>query len=398
MSAVSFPMGRGCPFAPPEAYQRYLAEERAQRLELASGQRVWALARHADVRAMLNDPRFSADRERPGYPDLFGVGPQPPSRLKPSLFSMDPPVHTAARREVLGEFTVRRVHELRPRIQEIVDDHVTAIVDGPRPADLVESLALPVPSLVICELLGIPYDDHEFFQQRSSTLVSRGPTPEERLAAINELHDYLDGLVRAAEKTPGDDLLGRQVGTRRTNGTYDRDDLVSLAFLLLIAGHETTANATSLGIVALLENPGQLAALRADPSLTPGAVDEVLRYFSVGDLVTTRVATEDVTLAGVTIRAGEGVIGLGQAANFDPLVFPDPGRLDITRATRGHVAFGFGPHQCLGANLARLEMTIVFDTLFARLPDLRLAVPFAELPFKHESTVFGLHALPVTWV
>jgi cytochrome P450 len=219
----------------------------------------------------------------------------------------------------------------------------------------------------------------------------------ERLTAMNELQDYLDGLVRAAEKEPGDDLLGRQVRKRRAEDAYDHDDLVSLAFLLLIAGHETTANATSLGIVALLENPDQLAAIRADPSLTPAAVEEVVRYFTVGDLVTTRVAAQDVEIAGVTIRAGDGVIGLGQAANFDSEAFPDPGRLDIGRVTRGHVSFSYGPHQCLGANLARLEMRIVFDTLFARLPGLRLAVPFDELPFKYESAVFGLHGLPVTW-
>lgn len=388
---------RGRPFAPPAEYTRYLAQDQAQQLELGSGQRVWALTRNADVRAMLNDPRFSADREAPGYPDLFGIGPQPPGRLKPSLFSMDPPMHTAARRYVQGEFTMRRVLELRPRIQQIVDEHVAAIAAGPRPADLVEALALPVPSLVICELLGVPYAEHEFFQQRSTTMTSRGPTPMQRLAAMNELQDYLDGLVRAAEQDPGDDLLGRQVTRRRADGGYDHDDLVSLAFLLLIAGHETTANATSLGIVALLENPDQLAAMQADASLTPGAVEEVVRYFNVGDLVTTRVAAQDIDIAGVTVHAGEGVIGLGQAANFDPDAFPDPGRLDITRATRGHVSFSHGPHQCLGANLARLEMQIVFDTLFARLPDLRLAVPFDELPFKYESTVFGLHCLPVTW-
>ena len=388
---------RGCPFAPPAEYTRYLAQEQAQQLELASGQRVWALTRNADVRAMLNDPRFSADREATGYPDIFGIGPQPPGRLKPSLFSMDPPVHTAARRHVQGEFTMHKVLELRPRIQQIVDEHVEAIATGPRPADLVEALALPVPSLVICELLGVPYTEHEFFQQRSTTMTSRGPTPAERFAAMNELQDYLDGLVRAAEKNPGEDLLGRQVRKRRAEDTYDHDDLVSLAFLLLIAGHETTANATSLGIVALLENPDQLAAMKADPSRTPDAVEEIVRYFNVGDLVTTRVAAQDVEIAGVTIRAGEGVIGLGQAANFDPDVFPEPGRLDISRVTRGHVSFSFGPHQCLGANLARLEMQIVFDTLFARLPELRLAVAFDELPFKYESTVFGLHCLPVTW-
>jgi len=395
----TFPLLRTCPFAPPPAYEKLREAGPVHRVTLQSGQEAWALTRLEDVRQMLTDPRFSSDRFNPGFPILTKEGRQVRRPgFTPSLINLDPPEHSAARREVVGEFTVKRMKALQPRIQQIVDEHIDAILAGPKPADLVSALALPVPSLVICELLGVPYTEHDFFQVRSSTLLNREVDQDTRLKAVDELMDYLDRLVAAKEADPADDLLGRQVlKQREEHGDVAHDELVSLAFLLLLAGHETTANMISLGTVALLENPDQLAIIKNDPAKTLDAVEELLRYFTIAEFVTARVATEDVEIGGQLIREGEGVLGLSYSGNRDEAAFDNPDELDLERGARHHVAFGFGPHQCLGQNLARLELQIVFDTLFRRIPELKLAAPVDQLPFKHDSSVFGLYCLPVTW-
>jgi cytochrome P450 len=392
---ATYPMKRTCPFAPPPEYAQLRGG--AAQVELEDGKRVWTLTRLDDIRAMLADPRFSSDRLHPGFPVAEKNRVTQPTRFPLSMINMDPPEHGPVRRGIVGEFTVKRMRALQPRIQEIVDEHIDALLAGPKPADLVHALSLPVPSLVICEQLGVPYADHEFFQARSSTLLNREVTQDVRIQAVDELQDYLDKLITAKEGEPTDDLLGRQIVKQRESGDYDHDALVSMAFLLLIAGHETTANMISLGTVALLENPDQLAAIKADPGKTLDAVEEMLRYFTIAEFATSRVAIEDVEIGGTTIRAGEGVLGLSYAANRDEEAFSDADMFDIGRGARHHVAFGFGPHQCLGQNLARMELQIVFDTLFRRIPGLKLAAPVEALPFKHDSAIFGLHCLPVTW-
>jgi cytochrome P450 len=392
----TFPMQRTCPFSPPAEYGELRDKTPIARALLPSGRHAWLVTRHADVRAVLTDPRFSSDRRHPDFPRLIKF-PQSNVNFTPSLIAMDPPEHGPARRAVVGEFTVKRVQALRPRLQEIVDDRIDAMLAGPRPVDLVQALSLPVPSLVICELLGVPYADHDFFQSRSKLLFSRTTSPQARQGGIDELRSYLDDLVTGKEREPSEDLLSRQVLRQRETGTEDHAALVGLAFLLLIAGHETTANMISLGTVALLENPEQLAIIKADPGKTPAAVEELLRYFTIVDTATSRLALEDVELGGVHIRAGEGVIALGNAANRDPEAFDDPDALDVERGARHHVAFGFGAHQCLGQNLARTELQIVFDTLLKRIPELRLATTVGDLPFKDDVVIYGLHALPVTW-
>jgi cytochrome P450 len=369
------------------------------KVTLRDGQEVWAASRHADIRAVLTDPAMSSDRANPNFPVASGRRMRAPlTRLKPSLVMLDPPEHGRARRAVVGEFTVKRMAALKPRIQEIVDEHIDAMLASEdRTADLVPALALPVPSLVICEQLGVPYEDHDFFQTRSQTLLSHRATPEESRAASEELRGYMDKLVGIKEIDPTDDLLGRQIIKHREEGTEDHEALVSLATLLLIAGHETTANMISLGTLGLLQHPDQLAMVRADPSKTLDAVEELLRDFTIAEYVTSRVAVRDTVVGGADIKAGEGVLTLGNAANHDPDVFTDPDRFDITRGARNHIAFGYGAHQCLGQNLARLELQIVFDTLFARVPTLRVAVPVSELSYKDDASVYGLHGLPVSW-
>ncbi|MGN9844895.1 cytochrome P450 [Nonomuraea sp. H19] len=397
--AVTLETARSCPFAPPEQHLRLLREQPVAKITLPTGSDAWVAARYEDIRTVLSDPRFSADRRHPSVPRLTedSAGGMAESPLPKMMLEMDPPEHGPARRAVVGEFTVRRIAALRPRIQQIVDEHLDAMLDGPRPADLVRALALPVPSLVICELLGVPYDEHDFFQTHSAQLLNRRATEQERQHAALELAIYLDKLIKAKEQEPTDDLLGRQIAKQRDNGEVDHSALLGLAFLLLIAGHETTANMISLGTYMLLQHPEALAALREDPDKAANAVEELLRYFTIAEFAMARVTLEDVELGGTVIPAGSGVLMLANAGNRDPEVFEDGQRFDIDRGARNHLAFGYGAHQCLGQNLARVELEIVFNTLFRRIPDLRLAVPADQLTFKDEATVYGMQELPVTW-
>jgi cytochrome P450 len=386
-------MARTCPYSPPAEHARLQREERVARVTLTDGAQAWALSHHEDIRLMLTDPRFSSDRRLKGFPF---VSPQQrregDQQGTPPMIGLDPPEHTEARRAVVGEFTVKKMNALRPRIQQIVDEHLDAMLAGPQPADLVSALALPVPSLVICELLGVPYEDHDFFQVRSGKLLLRDLGFEERRQAAQEIREYMTALVDRKAEHPADDLLSRQLA--KGSG---REELVSLGFLLLVAGHETTANMISLGVMTLLENPDSLTAMRDDPALTLRAVEELLRYFTIAELFTSRLAKEDVEIGGTLIRAGEAVISLANVADRDPAAFADGDQLDIDRGARHHLAFGFGFHQCLGQHLARLELQIVFDSLFARFPGLKLATPVDELPFKNDALIYGVYNLPVTW-
>ncbi|MEV7091521.1 cytochrome P450 [Amycolatopsis sp. NPDC051045] len=396
MTAVhEFPMTRTCPFAPPPAYAEIREEEPVTRVGLPGGRKAWVVSRHEDVRTVLNDRRFSADRQHPDFPQLVPGFRRPDDER--TMITMDAPEHGPARKAVLGEFTVRRMEALRPRIQEIVDERIDALLAGPKPGDLVEALSLPVPSLVICEMLGVPYADHDFFQTHTTKLIKRDTPPQERRAAVEAVREYMSDLIAGKEANPPDDLLGRQIVKLREDGTYRRASLAATGFLLLVAGHETTANMISLGTVGLLENPDQLALVKDDPGKTLDAVEELLRYFTIVDAATARLCVEDVEVGGQLIRAGEGVLALGYAANRDETAFENPDELDIERGARHHVAFGFGPHQCLGQNLARMELQIVFDTLFRRIPELKLAAPVDDLPFKDDAAIFGLYRLPVTW-
>ncbi|WP_433556440.1 cytochrome P450 [Pseudonocardia xinjiangensis] len=392
----SFPLRRQCPFAPPPEYDRLRAEEPVSEVQLLTGGTAWLVTRYEDVRTVLNSPAFSADGTRPGFPAPLPGFEQILQR--PPFIRMDPPQHSFYRRMLIQDFTVKRIKTMRPGIQATVDRLLDDLLAQAPPVDLVEAFALPVPSLVISQLLGVPYDDHEFFQSRSQVVLSGARTAEQSAAALGGLRAYMDGLITRKQQEPGDDLLSKLTTEQlEPAGELRRDELLMMCLMLLSAGHETTANMISLGAVALLEHPDQLAALRSDPALLPDTVEELLRYLSIADLITTRIAAEDTELSGTAIRAGEGVIALLAAADWDPGVFPEPERLDVHRGNRHHVAFGYGVHQCLGQHLARLELEIVFSTLFARIPTLRVAVPVDELPYKHGGLLFGLHELPVTW-
>uniref|UniRef100_UPI002FDC6168 cytochrome P450 n=1 Tax=Streptomyces sp. IBSBF 3136 TaxID=2903524 RepID=UPI002FDC6168 len=314
-----------------------------------------------------------------------------------ALLGLDDPEHRTQRRMMVPSFTLKRATELRPAIQRIVDDLLDAMIEQGPPAELVSAFALPVPSMVICDLLGVPYADHEFFEAQSRRLL-RGPTADDIQEARAQLEGYLGDLIdrKAGQREPVDGVLDDLVHQRLRTGELDRTDLVSLAVILLVAGHETTANMISLGTYTLLRHPDRLAELRADPALLPAAVEELMRMLSIADGLL-RVALEDIEIAGTTIRAGEGVLFSTSVINRDASQYEDPDRLDFHRSTRHHVAFGFGIHQCLGQNLARAELEIALGTLLRRLPGLRLAAPADEIPFKPGDTIQGMLELPVTW-
>ncbi|MEU0538093.1 cytochrome P450 [Amycolatopsis tolypomycina] len=392
-----FPMPRaaGCPFDPPPAACALQEEAPLARVRLWDGSTPWLVTRHADQRALLADPRVSADVTRPGYPS---PAPLPKGGTGISFILMDNPEHARLRKMVTAPFTIRRVAAMRPAVQKIVDDLIDELLAGPKPVDLVEAFALPVPSLVICELLGVPYADHDFFQENSKVIIRRDAGPEERAAGHRALIGYLDELVGAKLENPADDLLSG-LAARVAAGELTRAEAAQMGVLLLIAGHETTANMIALGTLALLEHPDQLALLREgdDPALVASAVEELLRYLNITHNGRRRLALEDIEIAGETIRAGEGLIMANDIANRDPDVFPDGDRLDLTRDAHRHVAFGFGVHQCLGQPLARLELQVVYSTLYRRIPTLALATDVGQVPFKHDGSVYGVYELPVTW-
>ncbi|RSM59139.1 cytochrome P450 [Amycolatopsis sp. WAC 01376] len=383
----------GCPFDPPPELSRLAEKDPVSRVRLWDGGTPWLITRYEDVRTVLADPRIGVDATQPGFPHTNAVSKARDTTMK-TLMQMDAPEHTGQRRLLTPEFTIEKMEALRPRVQRIVDDLLDAMLDGPKPVDLVTAFALPVPSLVICELLGVPYADRGFFQGVARTLVMDEPDPERAMAASEELNAYLEELVIAKNAEPGEDLLSTlAVGQLRTGAMTPRE-IATMGQLLLVAGHDTTAGMIALGTAALLANPDQLDQVRAD---TPGAVEELLRYLSITHTEARRVAREDLEIGGRLIRAGDGIIAVKSTANRDPAAFPDPDAVDIRRKARHHVAFGHGRHLCVGAPLARMELQVVYGTLFRRIPALKPATPLEELPFDENAVFYTVRELPVTW-
>ncbi|ROQ26390.1 pentalenic acid synthase [Streptomyces sp. PanSC19] len=393
--AVAFPQDRTCPYHPPAAYPRTEEEHPLTRVTLWNGRPVWLVTGHAAARSLLADQRLSTDSTRDDFPLPTERAAAVRRRRRTALLGWDDPEHNAQRRMLIPSFTLKRAESLRPRIQETVDRLLDAMEAQGSPAELVSAFALPVPSIVICDLLGVPYADHDFFEEQSRRLL-RGPTIADTEDALAQLEGYLGDLIDRKRRKPGDGVLDDLVARASGNGGPEREELVQLATILLVAGHETTANMISLGTYTLLRHPERLAELRADPGLLPTAVEELLRFLSIADGLL-RVAREDVDVAGTVIRAGEGVVFSTSVINRDAAAYSDPDTLDWARSARHHVAFGFGIHQCLGQNLARAELEIALGTLLRRLPGLRLAVPAEEIPFKPGDTIQGMLELPVTW-
>ncbi|MFJ9411496.1 cytochrome P450 [Streptomyces sp. NPDC101393] len=381
----------GCPFDPP-AELTALSDTPIRRMRYADGHLGWLVTGHATARAILADPRFSSRYEFLHLPmPMEGV----PGELLPApvgdIIGLDAPEHTRYRRLLTGKFTVRRMRQLAERVEQFTTECLDAMEQAGPTADLVEAFAQPVPALMICELLGVPYTDRERFQSQVATLFDQTADIGAKGEAYTALLQYLGELVLAKRAEPTDDLL-----SDLTTSDLTEEELSGIGGMLLAAGLDTTANMLGLGTFALLSNPDQLQALRADPGLAEQTVEELLRHLSVADPLL-RSALEDVEVAGRIIRAGETVTVSVQAANRDPQKFPDPDRLDIHRKATGHLSFGHGAHQCLGQQLARVEMTVAFPALFARFPTLRLAVPPQEVPLRDRANIYGVVSLPVTW-
>lgn len=376
----------GCPFDPPP---RLATLPPVTRLTFPDGHEGWLVTGHAQARAVLADPRFSARRELMHYP-LADLGEVPPAPVG-TLTALDAPEHTRFRKLLAGKFTVRRMRLLTERVERVTAEYLDAMEKQGPPGDLVAAFAHPVPAVMICELLGVPYADRQSFQQHAAMLTGVDATPEEQYAAFDALGKYVHGLALAKRTEPTDDLLSDLTGSDLTDA-----ELAGVASFLFAAGLDTTANMIALSTFALLRHPDQLAALREDPGIVDGAVEELLRYLSIAH-TGARAAMEDVDLDGHLIKAGETVALAIGVANRDPARFPDPGTLSLRRQATGHLAFGHGVHQCLGQQLARTEMRVAIPALLTRFSTLRLAVPPEDVPLRHGTDIYGVHQLPVTW-
>ncbi|HEM7839470.1 TPA: cytochrome P450 [Burkholderia multivorans] len=397
-SQPTFPIARQCPFLPPDEYRAFRQASGPVKVRMWDGHDAWLLTRYDDVRAVLGDNRFSGDPQKPGYPSLSAAR-DAVLDLEPAFIRMDPPQHGHYRRMLTKEFMIKRVSDMRPRIESIFNRLVDELIAKGPPANLVEDLFLPLTSEVIAWLLDVPHEDHGFFQEQSRLKVLLDVDPSIPKAASDRILSYLDRLIAEREKDAEQrtDLLSRLIVEQVRPGHLTHRELVVMADLLLMAGHETTANQMALGVYSFLTNPDQMQLLRDDPSLLRNAVEEMLRFHTIVHYNAFRVAVEDVEVAGQLIRKGEGVIALISGANHDPAAFPQPEKFDITRKADHHVAFSYGIHQCLGQPLARVELQVVFGALFQRMPTLRFAVPVEEIKGKGDHFVQGLETLPVTW-
>jgi cytochrome P450 len=377
------------PIEPAPAFARHREQQPVLRLNrrTITGKLTtfWMVTRYADVREVLGSPHLS-NRMDPNESALNRPGVLP---------ALDPPDHTRVRRMLTREFSVKRMNALRPRVEQIVARFLDDMVAAGPSADLMQAFALPVPSLVICELLGVPYEENAYFQQLSVRLLDPEVTGEANAENSRRLTTFMAELIDRHRKNPGDDILSSLI---REHGTAISDDeLVGMATILLLAGHETTANTIGLGVLLLSQHPEQLALVRDDPGVLRTAIEEILRYLSIVNSGVPKRVTQDITVAGQLIPAGDLLLVSLPSANRDENFLPDANVFDVTRSPGAHLAFGHGIHQCLGQQLARMEMSVALPALLNRLPNLRPAVAESELSFRSEGAVNGLHQFPVTW-
>jgi cytochrome P450 len=394
---ISFPrQARPGPFDPPEVLGRLREEQPIIPMRFADGHLGWLATGYSAVRSVMSDARFSVRPELGHMAVGVPAEAMVMSRLSgPGMFMlMDPPEHTRYRRLLTAEFTVRRMKRLEPRISAITRERLDAMEAAGPPADLVTEFAFPIPSSVICELLGIPDDEsRQEFQQAMNALVGLNTNRAETEAAVDVVLGFFPPLIERRRREPTDDLFSGLVN----NGQLTDRELATIGYMLFIGGLETTANMLSLGTYALLSHPRQLETLRRDPGVIDTAVEELLRHLTIAQFGPQRTALEDVEVEGVQIRKGQTVMVSLPAANRDPASFEDPDTLDITRPAHGHIAFGHGFHQCLGQQMARAEMRQAFPALLERFPELRLAVPPDEVPTRQDMYIYGVHRLPVEW-
>lgn len=398
--APEYPMERAarCPFSPPLEMLEMNDVAPLSRVRIWNGSTPWLITGHEVARTLFADPRVSVDDRIEGFPHWNEHMLSTVDKRPRSVFTADAEEHTRFRRMLSKPFTFKRVEGLRSAIQAVTDECIDTMLAGDRPADVVAGLALPVPTTVISEMLGVPYADHEFFQHHANVGLARYASAEDGQKGAMSLHKYLINLVEQKMAEPSEDAVS-DLAERVTAGEISVKEAAQLGTGLLIAGHETTANMIGIGVLALLQNPEQAALLREsdDPKFIANAAEELMRYLSIIQNGQRRVATADIEVAGETIRAGEGIIIDLAPANWDGAAFPLPDRLDFTRNAGQQLGFGYGRHQCVGQQLARAELQIVFHTLLRRIPTLELAIPFDQVPFKHDRLAYGVYELPVTW-
>jgi len=386
------------PFDPPPELMRRLREEPVSKMRLWNGKEAWLIARYADGRAVLSDERFSADPRRPNFPEKNIAYEQTIGKDR-NIRVLDNPEHDIQKRMMVADFTVKRVNEVRPYVETLVDKLIDEMLAAGPPADIIEKLAMALPTKVICELLGVPYEDRDYFWIRAKAVLAAKTAPEAS-AAGNDLSQFIEQLIELKIKSPANDLISRLVHEQMLPGNLPRDVLVSIGRLLLVAGHDTTAGMIGLSTLAVLVDPKAQAELREneDPDFLKNAVEEMFRYLGTIHAGRRRVATTDVVVGGQMIRAGEGVIVLNNVMDRDESVFPHADKLDFRRPnTRANNAFGFGIHQCLGQLLARVELQIVHAKLWKRMPTLKLAAPLESLHFWEEGSNYEVTSVPVTW-
>jgi cytochrome P450 len=346
---------------------------------------MWLVTKYADVRDLLSSRdtsnslgRSDSAAAQPGF-----------------LVSLDPPDHTRIRRMLTGQFSMRRLTAMRPYVEQITARFLDQMEAAGPPIDLMQTFALPLPSLVICELLGVPFEDQADFQRRSDTMLDVSVTPQLQAHNTHEMNAYMQSLVNRHRQDPGDDILGMLI--RDHSDELTDDELVGIGNILLVAGHETTANTIGLGTLLLLQHPDQLALVRADPEMITSAIEEILRYLSIVHTGTPRIILKDMIIGGQPIQAGDIAMVSLPSANRDTDFMPDPEVFDVTRQPQAHLTFGHGIHQCLGQQLARLEMSVALPALLQRFPTLSLAALPAELTFRGDGPVNGVRELPVRW-
>ena len=392
LPVIPAPRAAHCPLAPPPEFADW-REEPGLRRAIYHGQPAWVVSRYQDIRAALLDPRLSADTIS------AAVKPSGSGGNAPVMFARtDDPEHHRLRRMLTSNFTFRRTEGMRPQIQELVDHYLGEMISNGPPGDIVRDFGLPVPSLVIALLLGVPPEDLGLFQQHTAAGLDTRSSDEQKAHAFGAMYAYIRELAARKEREPGDDLISRLVTEYVATGQLDHETAAMTSVIMMQAGHETTANMVSLGTVALLQHPDVYARLGQtdDRAVIGNIVEELMRYLTIVHGQVDRVATEDLMLGGQLVRAGDFLVVNLPAGNWDPKFVDDPDILDVDRNTRGHLGFGYGVHQCIGQNLARVEMQVAFATLARRLPGLKLAVPPEELKFK-EADIYGMKELPVTW-
>ncbi|WEX01090.1 cytochrome P450 [Rhodococcus sp. RCBS9] len=401
-----YPMPRNverCPFDPAEKLFEIQRVDGLRRVRIWDGTQPWLVTRHADVRAVMASPHVSADTDNPAYPHSSAAIKARRARAK-TFFTEDGAAHDIPRRALARDFTAKRMQGMREVVQTVTDQCIDEMLAGPKPTDLVEALALPVPSVMICELLGVPYHEHDRFQVLTKVFTAATSTAQDTVAAAEEMLEMIAVVIDGKMDNPTDDTLSRLVVEQLIPGHMTNEEIARMGLLLLTAGHETSANMIALGTAALLSNPAQAALIRNsdDPAVVAGAVEELLRYLTIVHSGARRVAIDDFEIAGTEIHAGDGLILDFGTANRDTAAFTsnghgEPDDLDISRPARHHLAFSFGVHQCLGQQLARVELQVVYSTLLKRIPTLALAEPLENLEYKTDMSIYGLHRLPVTW-